>query len=44
MAGLAGCLWASVGFAATAGGIALLLPQKDTAWMMSEMKAEGGSD
>ena len=43
-AGVVGCLWASVGFAATAGGIALLLPQKDTAWMMSEMKAEGGSD
>jgi MFS family permease len=30
-AGVVGCLWASVAFAAAAGGIALLLPQKDTA-------------
>jgi MFS family permease len=44
MAGVVGCLWGSVGFALAAGGIALLLPQKDTALMMSDMKTEGGSD
>jgi len=41
MGGVAGCLWGSVGFALAAGGIALLLPQKDTTVMMSEMKVEG---
>jgi MFS family permease len=44
MAGVVGCLWGSVGFALAAGGFALLLPQKDTALTMSDMKIEGGSD
>ena len=44
LAGLTGCLWASVAFAAAAGAFALLLPHKDTTMRMSEMKAEGGSD
>jgi predicted MFS family arabinose efflux permease len=43
-AGVVGCLWGSATFAAAAGAIALLLPRKDTALMMSDMKAEGGSD
>jgi predicted MFS family arabinose efflux permease len=43
-AGVVGCLWVSAAFAAMAGVIALLLPHKETSLMMSEMKAEGGSD
>jgi predicted MFS family arabinose efflux permease len=43
-AGVTGCLWASAAFAGAAGTIALLLPHKDTAMMMSEMKGEGGAD
>ncbi|MDB4928953.1 MAG: transporter permease [Myxococcaceae bacterium] len=43
-AGLAGCLWASVAFALAAGGLSLLLPQKNTTLRLTEMKAEGSSD
>ena len=43
-AGLAGCLWASVAFALAAGGLSLLLPRKDSALRLAEMKAEGSSD
>ncbi len=42
-AGLAGCLWASMGFALLAGGLSLRLPPAKVA-MMSSMKAEGGGD
>ena len=44
VAGVTGCLWGSVAFAAAAGAFALLLPRKETAMTMSEMKVEGGSD
>lgn len=40
--GVEGCLWTSVAFAAASGALALMLPHKDTAMRMSEMKAEGG--
>jgi predicted MFS family arabinose efflux permease len=43
-AGLAGCLWASFAFAAATGAISLLLPKPRAALLMSEVKAEGGSD
>ena len=41
VAGVTGCLWASMVFAAAAGVVALLLPEKDTR-PMSEMKVEAG--
>ncbi len=43
-AGVVGCLWTSVGFAAAAGACSLLLPRKETSMQMTEMKAEGGGD
>jgi predicted MFS family arabinose efflux permease len=43
-AGLPGCLWASVGFAAVTAGISLLLPPPREGHRLSEMKAEAGSD
>ena len=43
-AGLAGCLWASFAFAAVTGALSLLLPRPRVALLMSEVKAEGGSD
>ena len=43
-AGVTGCLWASVAFAAAAGGLALFLPHKESPMIMSEMKADGGGD
>ena len=43
-AGLAGCLWASFAFAAATGAISLLLPEPRAALLMSEVKAESGSD
>jgi hypothetical protein len=43
-AGVVGCLWTSVAFAAAAGVCSLLLPHKDTSMRMAEMKAEGGGD
>lgn len=43
-AGLVGCLWASFAFAATTGVVSLLLPRPRAALLMSEVKAEGGSD
>ena len=42
-AGLSGCLWTSVAFAAAAGAFAVALPRKETTRKMSEMKAEGAS-
>ena len=39
--GVAGCLWASVVFAASAGFVSLSLPRKETSMVMSQMKAEG---
>ena len=42
--GVSGCLWGSVAFAAAAGAISSLLPRKDGAMHMSDMKASGGSD
>ena len=41
VAGVTGCLWASVGFAAMAGVLSLALPKKDSSMSMSEMKTEG---
>ena len=43
-AGLAGCLWASFTFAAATGALSLLLPRPRAALLLSEVKAEGGSD
>ena len=40
-AGITGCLWASVGFAAMAGVLSLALPKKDATGSMAEMKTEG---
>lgn len=42
LAGLPGCLWASVAFAGAAGGLSLLLPATDTSPLLAEVKAEGG--
>jgi predicted MFS family arabinose efflux permease len=39
--GLSACLWTSAAFALAAGGISLLLPQKQTDLLMAEMKTEG---
>jgi MFS family permease len=41
VAGVTGCLWASMMFAAASGAVALLLPRKDTP-SMSEMKVQAG--
>ena len=38
--GVTACLWTSVGFAAAAGVLALLLPRKNTTMLMSEMKVQ----
>jgi predicted MFS family arabinose efflux permease len=43
-AGVSGCLWTSVAFAAAAGVFALALPRRETTMKMSEMKAEAGGD
>jgi hypothetical protein len=43
-AGLRGCLWASFGFAAATGAISLSLPAPRATLLLSEVKAEGGSD
>jgi MFS transporter, APGE family, 1-arseno-3-phosphoglycerate exporter len=43
-AGVVGCLWASVAFAAAAGACSLMLPRKETSMRMAEMTAEGGGD
>lgn len=40
-AGVTGCLWASAAFAAITGALSLLLPHKDSAMLLSEMKTEG---
>ena len=39
--GVSACLWTSAAFAVAAGGISLLLPQKQTSLLMAEMKTEG---
>jgi predicted MFS family arabinose efflux permease len=44
LAGLAGCLWASMAFALGAGTLSLLLPRPPAVALMSEMKADGGGD
>jgi predicted MFS family arabinose efflux permease len=41
LAGLSGCLWASVSFAVATGGLSMLLPHKETSLRMAEMKVEG---
>ena len=41
VAGVVGCLWASAAFALAAGAVSLLLPHKETAMRMAEMKTEG---
>lgn len=45
VAGLSGCLWGSVAFAAATGVISLLLPRTGagTALLLSEMKADAGA-
>jgi len=43
-AGLPGCLWASVAFAAAASAISLLLPRPRAALSMAEVKGEAASD
>ncbi|MEP7123321.1 MAG: organoarsenical effux MFS transporter ArsJ [Byssovorax sp.] len=42
--GLAGCLWASVAFAAVTAALSLLLPRPRADLLMAEVKSEGGSD
>jgi predicted MFS family arabinose efflux permease len=44
VAGLAGCLWASMVFALGAGVLSLLLPRPPAVALMSEMKADAGGD
>lgn len=44
LAGVVGCLWVSTAFATAAGACSLLLPHKDTAMNMAQMKTEGASD
>lgn len=44
LAGLAGCLWASMAFALGAGVLSLLLPRPPAVALMSEMKADAGGD
>ena len=43
-AGVTGCLWGSVLFAAAAGALSLRLPTTGGAKLMSEMKLKGASD
>ena len=43
LAGLAGCLWASMAFALATGALSLALPPT-RAGLMAEMKVEGGGD
>lgn len=43
-AGVTGCLWGSVAFAAAAGVLSLLLPHAETSKLMSDMKVEGASE
>jgi predicted MFS family arabinose efflux permease len=42
-AGVTGCLWGSAAFALAAGGLSLLLPQKNAVPMMSEIGADAGA-
>jgi MFS family permease len=42
LAGVAGCLWGSVAFAAAAGSLSLLLPRRETTLRMDAMKVEAG--
>ncbi len=42
VAGLSGCLWASVAFALATAGLSWLLPQKESGLLMSEMKGDSG--
>jgi predicted MFS family arabinose efflux permease len=44
LAGLAGCLWASMAFALGAGVLSLLLPRPPAVALMSELKADAGGD
>lgn len=44
LGGVTACLWGSVSFASAAGALSLLLPHKETALMMNDMKAEAASD
>jgi predicted MFS family arabinose efflux permease len=44
LAGLAGCLWASMAFALGAGALSLLLPRPPAVNLMSEVKADAGGD
>lgn len=44
LGGVTACLWGSVAFASAAGALSLLLPHKETALMMNDMKAEAASD
>ncbi len=41
VAGVTGCLWTSVAFAAMAGVVSLGLPKKESSTLMTEMKTEG---
>jgi predicted MFS family arabinose efflux permease len=41
VAGVTGCLWASVAFAALAGAFSMTLPRKESSMLMTEVKAEG---
>ena len=43
-AGVSGCLWTSVAFAAAAGALAVALPREGATRKMSEMKTEAGGD
>ena len=43
-AGVTGCLWGSVAFAAAAGVLSLLLPHVETSKSMNQMKVESASD
>lgn len=42
--GLAACLWASMVFSLAAAALSRLLPKKDSALLLSEMKTDGGGD
>jgi predicted MFS family arabinose efflux permease len=45
VAGVTGCLWGSVAFAAAAGALSLLLPQQiDQTILMSQVKVDGSAD
>jgi predicted MFS family arabinose efflux permease len=43
-AGLNGCLWGSAIFAAAAGFLSMLLPEKHSSLLMADMAAEGAAD